>query len=149
MNIGEDLSFSLGDLRREQGFSGADEMVMFHCGRGFLDSLSIKERLHGDLGRPDAYELAPGKRPSFPLRKHVVEKVLEQGLELLALAVSGKIPRYSGCALVRTIAEGQGDIFFRKNHPQKRLSRDLLILAAAGGIRFCQDLDVLSRVKSL
>ena len=74
-----------------------------------------------------------------------IEKVLEQGLELLALAVSGKIPRYSGCALVRTIAEGQGDIFFRKNHPQKRLSRDLLILAAADGIRFCQDLAVCLR----
>ena len=76
MDICQYLPLSLRDFRREYGLLMADQMFPLHIRGGLLQSLSAKQRLHGDFSRTYAYQLTPGKRALLSVGQHGIEKVL-------------------------------------------------------------------------
>ena len=145
----QDLPLSLGNLCREQGFFRADQVFTFHFSRGLLDRLSSQKGLHGDFGRPDPDEFSPGKGASLSLHQHPVEQMLHLRFQQRALDGKGYALRRRSGSRIAPVAKGDRHFFIRKNHPQKRLFRNLLILPVSCDIRHGDDLDVFLRIKSL
>ena len=72
VNAGQDLPLPLCDLRGQKGLLRAHQVVPLH-GRGrLLDAPTLQKRVHGDLGRPYADQLAPGEGAFFPVCQRIV-----------------------------------------------------------------------------
>ena len=104
MNIRQDPPLPLRDVHCQQGLFPADPEFFFHIGSRLLRRRPRLHVLHGDLGRPDADQLAPGQALSGIGAEEIVEKVLQgrlAGRAFRRVAVPCRRPQRGGPVLFR------------------------------------------------